>query len=37
VLRLQLEHFGFLPVGALDAALSGCADALRVGTPSGRR
>ena len=37
MLRLQLEHFGFLPLWELlDAALSGRADALRVGTPSGR-
>jgi hypothetical protein len=37
MLRLQLEHFGFLPLWELlDAALSGSTGALRVSTPSGR-
>jgi hypothetical protein len=37
MLRLQLEHFGFLPLWELlDAALSGRGDALRVRTPSGK-
>jgi hypothetical protein len=37
MLRLQLEHFGFLPLWELlDAALSGCNGALRVSTPSGK-
>jgi hypothetical protein len=37
MLRLQLEHFGFLPLWELlDAALSGSNGELRVGTPSGK-
>jgi hypothetical protein len=37
MLRLQLDHFGFLPLWELlDAALSGRASALRVRTPSGK-
>jgi hypothetical protein len=37
MLRLQLEHFGFLPLWELlDAALSGRPDPLRVTTPSGK-
>jgi hypothetical protein len=37
MLRLQLEHFGFLPLWELlDAALSGRGEELEVETPSGR-
>jgi hypothetical protein len=37
MLRLQLEHFGFLPLWELlDAALSASNSVLRVSTPSGR-
>jgi hypothetical protein len=37
MLRLQLEHFGFLPLWELlDAALDGRDGALRVNTPSGK-
>jgi hypothetical protein len=37
MLRLQLDHFGFLPLWELlDAALSGRDGALRVNTPSGK-
>jgi hypothetical protein len=37
LLRLQLEHFGFLPLwDLLDAALAGREDALAVTTPSGQ-
>jgi len=38
LLRLQLEHFGFLPLwDLLDAALAGRADPLAVTTPAGQR
>jgi len=38
MLRLQLEHYGFLPLWELlDAAMNACASELEVSTPSGLR